>query len=213
MRRVFLFAALLSLVGLSTAFAASFSTQSEDVASFTTDVDITVPNPPTSYFLGGNDSILPGTLSATPVADSSVNSKAIDPGVLNVKAQTDTKKYHSWQTLPMPPGGLVLNGPAVLRIFQNGSVDVATAGLFDCPGGPPLAPTTACTQIAGDTSSSGTESAGTEVPIDFGYLNAMIAEGRTLRVQVVNLTAKKWNLQWGYKTNRESRLDLSVATP
>jgi hypothetical protein len=213
-RRVLLFAILLAMFGLSTAFAASLSVQSEDIASFTTPVSVSVPAPPTSviaFFLSGDDAILPGFMAPSPPPDNSVNSKSIKPSTGPVRLQTATDKYHSWQTDPAPAGGLVLSGPAVLRIFQNGSVGAATAALFECPTATTV--TASCRQVAGDTSSAGTESAGTEVPISFGVLSDTIQAGSRLRVQIVNLGSHQWNLQWGYKSNRESRLDLSVATP
>ena len=212
MRRVFFFAALLSLVGLSTAFAASFSTQSEDVDAFSTAVSISVPQSHVvAYYFSGADLVLPGVLSPAPAPDNSVNSKAIEPGTLSTKLQTDATKMHSWQTAPVPVGGLVLQGTSTVRVFQNGSVGPATAGLFVCASA--TTATDDCTQIAGDVSSLGTESAGTEVPISFGNLSTTVPADSVLRVVIVNLGTKKWNLQWGYKTNRESRLDLSVAGP
>ena len=207
MRRVFMFAALLLLVGLSTAFAASFSTQAEDIASFTTDVSISVPqNQVLPYYLSGPGSVIPGLIAQVPPASASVNSKSLDPGTLGTQTQTNASQMHSWQTGPTPAGGLVLSGPATARIFQNGGDDPITAGLFTC-----LTATTAtlsCTWIAGDTSGTATMSG--EVPIAFGNLNATVPAGSHLRLVVVNLGAKKYNLQWGYKTNRESRLDLTV---
>jgi len=209
MRRLFLFAALLSLVGLSAAFAASFSTHAEDIDSFNTTVSISVPqNQLVPYYLSGADSVLPGLISQSPPPSSSVNSKALNPGTLSTSAQTDTAKMHSWQTVPTPAGGLVLSGPATARIFQNGGDDPITGGLFICP---TLAttPTSGCTQIAGDVSATATSSG--EVPISFGNVSASLLPGQRLRLVVVNLGAHKYNLQWGYKTNRESRLDLTVA--
>jgi len=207
-RRVVLFAALLVLVGLSSAFAASFSTQSEDVASFTTDVSISVPaSPALSYYLSGEDDVLPGLIAPNPPQDASVNSKSLDPGDLGTEAQTDPEKMHSWQTTAAPAGGLVLAGPATARIFRNGGSDAVTAGLFVCPA--PATITSACTRIAGDASGTGPN--GAEIQIALGNVSTTVPAGGVLRLVVVNRGAAKYNLQWGYKTNRESRLDLSVA--
>lgn len=212
MRRLLLCAAALGLLGLSTAAAASFSVQAEDITTFTTDVSISVPDPPgtlVSYFLSGADSVLPGMMGPNPPTDSAVKSKAIDPGTLSSQLQTDPTMHHSWQTSPMPTGGLVLAGATTLRIYQTGNVGPATAGLFVCASA--ATATSACTRIAGDVSSAGT---GVPLePIAFGNLNTTVPAGSTLRVVVVNLGAKKWNIQWGYKSNRESRLDLTVAAP
>jgi hypothetical protein len=209
MRRVFLFAALLSLVGLSTAFAASFSTQAEDIDSFSTAVSISVPqNQLRSYYLSGADSVLPGLISQSPPPSSSVNSKSLDPGTLDTQAQIDTGKMHSWQTDPAPAGGLLLSGPATARIFQNGGDDPITAALFICPTAATTA-TSACARVTADVSGTATMSG--EVPISFGNVSATVLAGQRLRLVVVNRGAHKYNLQWGYKTNRESRLDLTVA--
>ncbi|HEX4868471.1 MAG TPA: hypothetical protein VFV32_12735 [Acidimicrobiales bacterium] len=214
MRRVLLFAVGLSLLGLSSAFAASFTVQAEDIHSFSTPVSISVPSTSlVALYLGGEDNVLPGELAtaANATVDTSVNSKAIDPGTLSVQAQTNTARYHSWQTVPAPAGGLVLNGPAMLKLFQNGSVGTVKAGLFDCATASTA--TTACTQFAGDSSSLGGESASTETPVDFGSVTYTISAGRVLRLQIVNPSAHAWNVQWGYKSNRQSRLELTLATP
>ena len=207
MRRMVLIAATLGLLGLSTAFAASFGTQSEDVASFTTAVSISVPpNPITAYYLSGDDDLLPGIMSTAPPPDTSVNSKEINPGTLGTEAQTDATKMHSWQTGPMPAGGLVLSGPATAKIYQNGGDDPVTAGLFVCAG--VATATSSCSQVAGDA--SGTAGVSGEVPISFGNVSTTVPAGSVLRLVVVNRGSHKYNLQWGYKTNRESRLELTV---
>jgi hypothetical protein len=209
MRRLLLFAALLSLVGLSTAFAASLSTRAEDVDSFSTAVSISVPqNQLLSYYLSGAESVLPGLISQSPPPSSSVNSKSIDPGSLDTQAQTDTGKMHSWQTDPVPAGGLVLSGPATARIFQNGGDDPITAALFVCPTLSTTA-TSLCTRVTNDVSATAATSG--EVAISFGNISKTLSAGQRLRLVVVNRGAHKYNLQWGYKTNRESRLDLTVA--
>ncbi len=206
MRRLLLFAAVLSLLGLSSAFAASLSTQAEDVGSFTTDVSVSVPATATAYYLSGSDKVIPGLIATNPPPDSSVNSKSIDPGTLDTAAQTDPKKLHSWQTAAMP-SGLTLSGPATALVFRNGGSDPITGGLFVCATATTV--TSACTRIGGDV--SGTGPAGAEIALSFGSLSTTIPAGSHLRLVVVNQGAAKYNLQWGYKTNRESRLELAVA--
>jgi len=213
-RRLLLFAAFLSLLGLSTAFAASFSVQSEDIASFTTDVSITVPptpSTPQTLYLSGDDSTVPGLLATNPPEDTSINSRSIDQGTGSVQSQTNVLRYHSWETEPVRGSPWVLTG-AVLRAFQNGSIAPMTVALFSCP--PAATPdSTGCTQIGVDQSSAGTESAGTEVVVTFAFTSASIPVGDRLRLQVIDLTNNNWNIQWGYKSNRESRLDINVASP
>ena len=204
-----MFAALLALVGLSTSFAAAFSTQSEDIASFTTDVSISVPQSTVrAYYLTGADNAVPGVMTTTPPLGTSVNGKQIDPDTEGTEAQTDPKKMHSWQTTAIPAGGLVLNGPATAYVFQNGGDDPITAGLFRCATA--TTATLSCARIAGDASGTATMSG--EVPISFGNISATVPAGEFLRLVVVNQGDKKFNLQWGFKDNRRSRLDLTVAT-
>ena len=208
MRRLVLFTAALALLGLSTAFAASLSTQAEDVESFATTVSVSIPAQTISYFLSGDDDLIPGMMGPNPPVDTSVNSKPLDPGTLATDAQTEPNKMHSWQSDAAPTGGIVLSGPATARIFRNGGSDAITAGLFVCATA--TAATSACTRIASDT--SGTGPSGAEIQIAFGNISTTIPQGSYLRLVVVNLGAAKYNLQWGYKTNRESRLDLTVAS-
>ncbi len=210
MRRVVLFAAILVLVGLSSAFAASFSAQSEDIASFTTEVSISVPTtqPPaaTTYYLSGAPALLPGLLHPAPPIGGGVNSKRIDPDTEATDEQTTAppaNKIHSWQT---DGAGLVLAGPATAWLFQNGGDDPIVGGLFVCPTAETA--TSACDRIAGDVESGA--AVGGEVPIAFGDLSAPVPAESHLRLVIVNHGPMSFNVQWGYKTNRESRLELTL---
>lgn len=206
-------AALLSLLGLTTAFAANLAVQTEDVTSFSTPVSISVPASTLQVlYLSGSASTLPGLLATNPPADTSVNSRSLDQSTGSVQSQTNPLRYHSWQTEPVSGSPSSLTGPAVLRAFQNGAISPMTVGLFSCP--PTATPdSTECTQIGTDQSSAGTESAGTEVVVTIAFTTATIPVGDRLRVQVIDLTNRNWNLQWGYKTNRESRLEINVVQP
>lgn len=216
MRRLLIFAALLSLLGLSTAFAASFTVQSEDIASFTTDVSIsvpttTVPSTPRILYLSGDEATNPGLIAESPPEDHSVNSLSIGCCSTSVQSQITAGKYHSWETAPITVPMTII-GPAVLRTFQNGSIGPIQAGLFVCPA--TATPTSVgCQQVGTDRSSLGTESSGTEVAISFSFAEATIPVGSTLRLQIVKPTNDNWNIQWGYKSNRESRLEVLVAQP
>lgn len=218
MRRVLLFAAFLLLLGLTTAFAASLDVQAEDITSFSTPVSISVPDPPVvpgSFFLRGDNGVLPGILDDEPTGSDPVRTKEVKLGTLGVKAQTQTDHHHSWETGPAPAGGIQLNGPAVLRIYQNGGPDRITAALFDCASG--AATDTGCVQItvpdrvSADDGLTGVA----EHALSFGNVVYTIPENRRLRVQIVNFqhSTAKWNVQWGFKSNRPSRLDVTFASP
>lgn len=217
MRRVLLFAAFLLLLGLTTATAASFDVQAEDIASFTTDVSISVPDPPArpgSYFLRGEAGVLPGLLEDDPAGTDPVRTKEILPAGSTVQAQVADGYRHSWQTMPSETETLRLKGPAQLRIFQNGNTDRVTAALFDCA---PNAETTGCTQLGGDRISTVDGGGYVERFVDFAPLDHDIVPGRVLRVQIINniplpAANQKWSVQWGYKTNRPSRLDVTIGT-
>lgn len=223
MRRLLLFVALLTLLGLSTAFAASFDVSSEDIATFSTDVSIPVPTTASkTLYLTGSDSTLPGGLvlestagGTTTTSNSPVNGKFIQPGLLGTKLQDDVTRFHSWE-IAAPAGGYVLSGAAMLYLFENGNVGPLTAGLFDCspPTSPAVTtPTSECQQIAGDASSPAGTNLDSEAVVDLGSPNVTILEGHTLRIQVVNLGATKRQIQWGYKSNRPSRLDVTIVQP
>lgn len=217
MRRLGLFAVLLSLVGLSTAVAASFDVQTEDIVSFSTSTSISVPAPPTALsVLYLNGAGLPAMLAEVPEApDPSVNKKQLDQGTGDVQAQIDAARYHSWQTTPSPEG-LRLFGPATLYLYQTGKGGPVRAGLFSCPAD--ATPTSLLCIAVGHPATSDS-AADTEVEADtltavrFGHIDATIPSTHSLRVQVMNqATHPKLQVQWGYKTNRESRLEITVVT-
>jgi hypothetical protein len=211
-RRLLLFVALLTLLGLSTAFAASFDVSSEDIATFSTDVSISVPIATKTRSLYLNGTGLPAMLATDPPVPrpNPVNNKQLDVGTLDVKDQSDPTKYQSWETAPDPLVGLVLNGPVVLHLFQNGTAGKIRGALFDCA--PATATAAGCVAIG--TSVLSALPTDNDAVIDFGPVTWTIEPGRTLRLQVMNpLTSPKLNVQWGYKTNRESRLDVTVVVP
>lgn len=223
MRRLLLFAALLSLVGLTTAFAASFSVQSEDIKSFSSPVSISVPTttsttaasttttttPPTvftKYYLSGMPGTLPGPLNPLPESDqNNVQAKPIAPGTGTVQSQTLAVRYHSWQ-IAAPTGGLSLSGYLKLVVTQVGTPGTLRAAVFDCPADAGVTSLT-CTRFAGD--SDGVE-AGNVTTVSFGQVSRVIPAGRILRVQLMNASLKDWSVQWGYKQNRESRLEVTA---
>jgi hypothetical protein len=215
-RRLGLFAGFLLLLGLTTAVAASFSVQAEDITSFSTPVEISVPDPPgllTTYWLRGMSNNLPGMLDPNPQGTDAVRSKRIDAGAQNVKFEEDTNRYHNWQTAPAPAPGLTIQGQVTLRTYLNGGTGPVTAGLFDCPPGATPA-SSGCTQIAGDATSAAGVGDDSTLSVNLGVVNHTVLEGNRLRVQVVILQGgSSANVQWGYKSNRPSRLEVTVPTP
>jgi hypothetical protein len=215
-RRLLLLATALLMVGLSTAVAASFTVQAEDITSFSTPVSISVPDPPgllRTYWLRGLSNNLPGVLDPDPQGSDPVRSKRIEAGSTTVKGQTDPSYYHNWQTSPAPPSGIQIEGQVTLRTYLNGGTGPVTAGLFACP--PAATPASlGCTQIAGDATSVPGVGEDSILSVDLGVVNHTVPEGNHLRVQVVILTGgQSANVQWGYKSNRPSRLEITVPAP
>jgi hypothetical protein len=215
-RRLGLFAGFLLLLGLTTAVAASFNVQAEDITSFSTEVDISVPDPPgllKTYWLRGMSNNLPGVLDPDPQGTDPVRSKRIDAGSTSVQSQTDTSRYHNWQTAQAPVSGLTIQGQVTLRTYLNGGTGPVTAGLFDClPGATPAS--TGCTQIANDATSAAGVGEDSTLSVNLGVVNHTVPEGNRLRVQVVILTGgESANVQWGFKSNRPSRLEVTVPAP
>jgi hypothetical protein len=69
-----------------------------------------------------------------------------------------------------------------------------------------------CDQIAGDTH-GGPGVGNNEVVVEFGTVSATLPIGGRLRVQIMNSGDKPWNVQWGYKDNRPSALQVTVVSP
>lgn len=219
MRHVGLFAAFLLLLGLTTATAASFDVQAEDITSFSTPVSVSVPDPPVeagSYFLRGEPTVLPGLLDDNPTGSDAVQTKEVLPENTAVINQTKDQYRHSWQALAPAGGGILLSGQADLWIFQNGGTDRVTAGLFDCPTADTEINLCHQIQIAGDTISTVDGGGYVERRVNFGNVGYPVDGGHYLRVQIVNRIPnpsanQKWSVQWGYKSNRPSRLDVTLA--
>ena len=230
MRRVLLFVLFLGLLGLSTAFAASFSVQSEDIATFSTDVSISVPTPeptpfPNLIYVRGDLSGATGTLDLTaPVSNDSVTKKPLKLSTEAIGAQIDATKYFTWQSPTAPTAGYVLSGSVTLYIDQNaGGSNKMTAGLFSCPdAAPPSSITTgaeACTEIKVATGDPGAAGSGyQERTVSFGMVGPFVVpSGDQLRLKIVNraqdgaivLSTTDFGLQWGYLAARQSRLVIS----
>ena len=230
MRRVVLFAAVLALVGLSTAFAASFSTQAEDVESFTTDVSISVPGPtpfPGTLFVRNGKTGAPGSLDlVAPTTNDSVASKELILSAEAINLQTTSTKYFTWSSPTAPTNGYSLTGDVTLEIEQrDGPSNRMTAGLFSCPAASPVSTVTTgaepCTIIAIGVAPA-LPSGGNGYllrTVSFPDVAATIPSGSQLRLKLVNrasdpslgtLSTVNFSIQWGYLPARQSKL---VITP
>jgi hypothetical protein len=227
-RRVLLIAALVALLGLTTAVAANVSVEVEDVASFTTDVSITVPATPVpgTIYIRGAASGASGTLDFTaPASNDSVTGKLLVLSTETLQSQTDATKYFTWRSPAAPAGGWLLSGTVSLTgISQNGGgSNRMTAGLFSCAAAaaPDSSNTGQCQQIdlaVGNVGGSG--SGFQERTVSFGTVpTTTIPGGHELRLKIVNraqepvgtvVSSSSWDLQWGFLPARQSRL---VITP
>ncbi len=229
MRRVLLFAVGLSLLGLSSAFAASFTVQAEDIHSFSTPVSISVPTPtpfPGTIFVRGQASGGTGTLDLKPpTTKDSVTSKLLRLSTEPIEAQADTTKHFVWRTAAAPASGWLLSGSVTLYIEQNGGgSNLMTAGLFSCPSAAPAVTITtgtpACTPIKIAIGAPGGPGSGyDERMVSFGVVGPVtIPSGSELRLKIVNrqtngtstvISTSDWDLQWGYLPARQSKLVIS----
>lgn len=193
MRRVLLFAAFLLLLGLSTAVAASFEVQAEDITSFRTDVSIDVPDTRT-YYLRGAPPL--GTLSESQEqVSSNVFSMSLEPGG-QLEVDNPDPQEMVWQATLAEP--LTVVSPIVrLYITQTGPEGPITAGLFDCD-------TSGCA-LFGQVTVTPTDTLAT---LDFDGVDHALDAGDVLQLKVVNGGTKAFNIQWGYKTNRPARLEI-----
>jgi hypothetical protein len=213
-RRVGLLAALLLLLGLTTATAASFDVQAEDITSFTTSTSISVPPPPQplnriDFYLRATSSTLPGVLDANPEGSDPVRSKRLDPLDQSFIDEADPNRYHVWQSEPMATPLTIVS--ARVAVYINGGEGWIVAGLFDCPVDAPLVSNVAsgCVllkQGAVDSVGTGEQS----IPLGLDAPHAIPA-GNRLRLKVANgngPSGASFNVQWGYKSNRPSRVEV-----
>ena len=230
MRRLLVFAAFLLLLGLSTAFAASFDVQAEDVTSFSSDVSISVPSVSRPLYVKnapnqrqGDDPTVPGVLDPNPPPNSPVSKKTLvrDARAID-QSQSDRAKYHAWQTGGSDPA-FTISGTATLYIESNGGTNQITVGLFECwqPDDPadlvgmtidsdtPLGH--GCALISSATSTGGTAASGySERRADIAVPTTLIESGHRLRVKVVNRSASDWSIQWGFNSARSSQLQTTI---
>ena len=189
MRRVLLFAAFLLLLGLTTATAASFEVQAEDITSFSLPVDLAEPPPPVLYLVDNYK------LSAE--LNSGPNSQGISaPETL------------SWQSDPLESGRPIQGAVVVLEIDTTGAggADSASAEISECSGTNASLPCTLLAVAAPKLLTTGPNL------LPFTVLSTVTDEvkpGYRLRL-TVKAEAGMFNIKWGKPSpDQDSRLMFS----
>jgi hypothetical protein len=213
-RRVLLFAAFLLLLGLTTATAASFDVQAEDITSFSQAVTVTVPEPPlaggTFYLVGAPAN---ARLAAQEPTSTGGNEKAsFDFGISDIRTEDgelqsgDKAHYVSWSSDPLPLGLRYDDQTVRVHLTRTGAAGgLLRAGLFACPPTADLATVTtsepACTLLSDGVSGGET--------IDIAMADQRVSPGYQLRLKMVSASAESSSIQWGYKANnRSARLEV-----
>jgi hypothetical protein len=227
-RRALLVLMVVSLVGLTSAVASSFSANVEDVESFTTAVSLTTPGDapvpfPPVLWLRGTDGA--GTLDFSPPPTPDVGwTKHLELGGEEVDEQLDPDEFVTWRGPTATVEDLLLDGDVTLFLDQDGAdVDRMSAALFICPPAAPLH-SHSCTEIVNGVGTSGVSQGDDEVANDFeerqvhfGRVDATVPRGMELRLKVTDrkvhfteiLSTQSWNVLWGYRSDRQSRLEIT----
>lgn len=226
MRRVLLFAAFLLLLGLTTATAASFDVQAEDITSFSQPVSIAVPEPdpprPT-YSLSGEAPF--GALEyPAPTEQSSVITGKFQPSPDLIDEERapgpgQVVYFMRWATGEQVNGIRFDDAQVTLELYSPGGLTgTISAGLFDCPRredplpdeppDPPF-PETSCTLLT--SWDEAWDSGPPELIMTSGVFDGFVAPGNELRLKVVNAGSAEWSVQWGFKEQNRYG-NLSVAT-
>lgn len=197
-----MFAAFLVLLGLTTATAASFDVRAEDIASFTTDVSISVPDPsvPSGPWYLFRAPPAPGGIAQEPEGGGPHKWKVDPTGSTSLIAQTDPGKYYVWSTGSLGSPLSFQDQHVEFSAYLTAGGDAVEAALLSCPADAPVASST-CGVLA--------TAAGTAPLLDFGRLTGDVPGGNELRLKVVNTGTQFWQIEWGYKTNRDSNLLIS----
>lgn len=230
MRRVLLLLTLLAALTLSTALASSLDVQADNLESWQMEASISVPTTTTTttaptytayYFRGSpkankNDPFVPGQLDRTPTGEDNVQSKKLLPRVKTFEEEDDEDRYHVWQSPPVnsaavPPYVITVKSAKVFA-YQNGGTGDITVGLFACPGNaaPYSGAGTGCDLLTKATATGSGDLV--EIPLPALAAPFTVAETERLRVKIVNDndgTNDFFNVQWGYKSNRPSRVEIA----
>lgn len=214
MRRVLVFAAFLLLLGLSTATAASFDVHAEDITSFSESVTITTLPPPVPPVPSDKPWFLfrappaPGGLSQDPELGGPHKWKVfpLTAGQTPL-SESHPDRYYVFSSGPLPQPMAFVKQDVTFTPYLTAGGSGVTAMLLDCAPGASL-PSTDCTVIAQGTS-TGSDGVIVFPDVDYPSLSA----DDELRLKVVNVGTQFWQLEWGYKTNRESNLVVSAPGP
>ena len=226
MRRSLVVAVVLALLGL-TALAANFDSNADDITTFDTDVSVSVPS--TSTTVAGPTTFGPiiyvtvNGLALTPPGQSNVTTKTLILDPDSVEAQDDPTRYITFRSPAAPAGGYLVQGYVSYYFDQFGpGANRLTAGLLDCAASE-LDASTGCTSIAVASADflANQNSGLKERELHFGFVDYTVAQGREIRLKVVNrseddgltLSTADVTFQYGYKTNRPSRLEISPTAP
>jgi len=221
MRRAGLLVLLLASLSLTTAFAASFEVRAEDVTSFSTAVSISVPTTTTTTApplppVGTDPWYLyrappaPGGLSTTP-EEGGPHKWQVDPsGATTLLAQTDPSRYYVWSSGPLPGPLSFQNQAVTLYAYLTAGGNSIGAALLSCPPNAALASTT-CTVLG--SGGPGAPTPPNLVTVPLGTITAVVPAGNELRLKVVNTGTQFWQIEWGYKTNRQSNLAIAAPSP
>jgi hypothetical protein len=190
MRRVLLFAAFLLLLGLTTATAASFDVQAEDITSFSQPVSISVPDEAPKKLYLNADRALSGAVLGTLQTEQFV-----------VKAQ-------DW-SVAVPKGFPVAGKTVTLSIYINGGSGTVRGELFEC-----VDTTTAECSLVRYGTASITNAGGfksvllDQVPSTPPDADA-IRPGRVMRLRIIS-TSGNWQMQYDkINPDRDSNIERS----
>lgn len=185
MRRLLLFAASLVLLGLTSATAATFDVQSEDIASFRSDVSIPIPE--TTYYLVGRYGL------ATRLDEAQYTEGIAAPNWLE------------WESEAIDAGLPVAGAVITLNVYTTGGTDTALATIYECPDVDGT-PTVDCTPLAQSTNESVSNGVNTLELSPLPTLTDQIRPGFRLRLRITAVSGS-FNVQWGKDDPlRDSRL-------
>ena len=220
MRRVLLFAAFLLLLGLTTATAASFDVQAEDITSFPTDVSISLPTTTTTTTPLPPIATEPWYLFRAPPAPGGISTdpESGGPHKWDVKpsdssttllAQAAVDKYYVWSSGTLPSALSFQSQAVTFNVYLTSGGKDIEAALLDCPAGAPLVSSN-CTVIGSGQPGTGQ---GNQVVVELGEITATVGAGRELRLKVVNRDTKNWTVEWGFGSARDSNLAIAPPSP
>lgn len=203
MRRVLLFAALLLLLGLTTATAASFDVQAEDITSFSqaVDIDVPAPPPPPAYYLNGSAPL--GMLVYPKPAGQSAVETGKFQRVANLEGENRQPEpgqvlyFMRWASAKQVNGLTFSNKKIRLDLYSPGQFSgTVSAGLYSCPatpaGGQPVLESACSTLIRWDGAPGA-------LTLTSGPFSGTVAPDHELRLKIANTLSPAWTAQWGYK--------------